>query len=96
MARKLLKSLGMNLYYFSCDCQAVGEHANMMADVCIQMPSKREAEEGLKQLLHKAGWRIKTVDHFELVTGIPVHDARLSGLINKAKQEKVATLFSPY
>ena len=68
----------------------------MMADVCIQKPTRREAEESVKQLLHEAGWRIKTVEHSELVTGIPVHDARLSGLFKRAKQERMAALFSPY
>ncbi len=88
----------MNLYYFACDCKPTQDGASngMMADVYILESGKSAAEVRVKEHLLEHGWELQRVDHFEIVNGVPVHDSRLSELCKKAKQEGIASLFSPY
>lgn len=88
----------MHLFYFSCDCCAVNgrPERNMMADVFVKENSRTKAETRLKEHLDRAGWRIKEVQHWELVQGIPLHDSRLSALIKAANQDHLASEFSLY
>jgi hypothetical protein len=88
----------MNLYYFSCDCQTASKEGDsrMMADVFVKEATRLRAETHLKNHLGQAGWCVKAVDHWELVNGVPVHDSRLAALCKAAKEEGIASAFSPY
>lgn len=68
----------------------------MMADVFIRETTRQKAEGRLKEHLARAGWNISEVQHWELMTGDPVHDCRMSGLYKTARSGGLAAEFSVY
>jgi hypothetical protein len=88
----------MHLFYFFCDCCALpGRGAgNMIADVFVKEANQAQAESRVKKHIEQSGWQIKEIQHWELVHGVPVHDSRLGALIKAAKENGIASEFSPY